>query len=122
MLLGQITWLVTKIKPGVVHCKYSLNQSPYSGKFVVVVFLFCFFLQKNLSPVAAHPYQSIDKCGGEIAKLATSSQAIETSKEKTFLQDACHRDTIQITTIRHAYQLLMNVFLIQFSLKLFITK
>ncbi len=31
---------------------------------------------------AAHLYQSIDKCGGEIAKLATSShkKAIETSE------------------------------------------
>ncbi len=41
------------------------------------------FLQKNVSQVAAHPIK-VDKCGGEIAKLATSShkKAIETSEEK----------------------------------------
>ncbi len=64
MLLGIITWLTTKIKTGVVHCKYHLKQSSYSGKFV--------FLQKNVSLVAAHPIK-VDNCGGEIAKLATSS-------------------------------------------------
>ncbi len=37
-----------------------LKQSSYSGKFVFT------------EPVAAHPIK-VDKCGGEIAKLATSS-------------------------------------------------
>ncbi len=46
----------------------------------------------------------VDKCGGEIAKLATSShkKAIETSEEKISCEDACHQDTFQITTTRHA--------------------
>ncbi len=41
------------------------------------------FLQKIASPVAAHPI-TVDKCGGEIGKVATSSnkKAIETSEEK----------------------------------------
>ncbi len=62
VLLGRITWLATWIKTGVVHCKYRLKQFPYSGGN--------FFLQKIAS--AAHPIK-VDKCGGEIAKLATSS-------------------------------------------------
>ena len=49
VLLGKITWLVTKIKTGVVCCQYRLKQSPYSGKFT---------LQKIASPVAVNPYQS----------------------------------------------------------------
>ncbi len=64
MLLGKITWLTTKTKTGVVRCKYHLKQSSYSGKL--------FFLQKNVSLVAAHPIKE-DNCSGEIAKLATSS-------------------------------------------------
>ncbi len=33
-LSGKITWLATKIRTGVVPCKYCLKQSHYSGKFV----------------------------------------------------------------------------------------
>ena len=61
----------------------SLQILPQTIPLFWKVFFF-FFLQKIASPVAAHLYQSIDKCGGEIAKLATSShkKAIETSEEK----------------------------------------
>ncbi len=64
-----------------VRCKYPSNNP---------LILESLFLQKNVSPVAAHPIK-VDKCGGEIAKLATSShsKAIETCK------DACHQDTFQ---------------------------
>ncbi len=76
VLLEKITWLATEIKTGVVCCKYHFKQYPYSGKF---------FLQKIASPVAAHPIK-VDKCGGEIAKLVTSShkKAVKTSEKKYF--------------------------------------
>ncbi len=73
VLLEKITRLATEIKTGVARCKYHFKQSPYSGKF---------FLQKIAYPVAAHPIK-VDKSGGEIAKLVTSShkKAVKTSEE-----------------------------------------
>ena len=62
------------------------------------------YFTESASLVAVHPIK-VDKCGGEIAKLATSSnkKAIETSEGKKY---SCTMlvimDTIQITTIRHA--------------------
>ncbi len=46
---------------------------------------FFFFKQKIASPVTAHLYQSIDKYGGEIAKLAVpvaTRRQLRTSEEK----------------------------------------
>ncbi len=40
-----------------------IKQSPSNNPLI----LESFFLQKIASPVAAHLYQSIDKCGGELA-------------------------------------------------------
>ncbi len=65
--LGKITWLATKIKTGVVAANTTSNNP---------LILDSLFLQKNASPVASHPIK-VDKCGGEIAKLATSSEPQE---------------------------------------------
>ncbi len=90
-----------------VSCKYCLKQSPYSGKF---------FLQKIASPVAAHLYQSVDKCGGEIAKLAVpvaTRRQLRLQKKK-FL---CNMLVIRTPFRWHAS--INECILIQFSLTLY---
>ena len=60
----------------------SLQILPQTIPLFWKVFFF-FFLQKIASPVAAHLYQSIDKCGGEIAKLAVP---VDTARRQLRLQ------------------------------------
>ncbi len=53
------------------HLAYYQNKDWYASLQILLqtipLFWKVFFLQKIASPVAAHLYQSIDKCGGEIA-------------------------------------------------------
>ncbi len=70
----------------------------YQNKDWRHLFKVCFYRKTYLQ--WQHILNKVDKCGGEIAKLATSShnKTIETSEEIISCKDTCHQDTFQITT------------------------